>query len=483
MLSAVCLVNYFEGGSLPQDRALLYKLCVEGLLHHWDQRRGIHSTFGFDEKLRTCRELALYMQSDDRAEYEISRVKAVFCDMLDEVKGLALLEHIRFRTGLLLERRPEVFGFAHLTFQEYLAARAIHEGNRRKITPDTLSEEYADARWREVIPLYCGIAPAPLASPLILRLLEKPPHEELSQLLYDAYLASSVDLKRDGVLREQVLHKILAGPAWGYGDSAMSLAAFDVGETARIANRLIGSQAADPAFVSHAHRWLLWHAELLDEAGALERVRHWRSCHPGANGELVHILHARGRRSALAFFADNQEIYDAQGPKFPATGEEYASLGEIAAIGLRDRLQDLFVGYASSQTGDAPIETRGESLKRVPELEPIIVKILEKIPVFSLRHYNLDRLFESLQRIMLPKTLQYECLPVAQKLLERASSPNMGRARSGARRAETDGVAELPEALAKWVKLLEAETGRPLLERKARRLPSGGKRNNSSKQS
>ncbi len=34
MLSAVCLVNYFEGGRLPEDRAMLYRLCVEGLLHH-----------------------------------------------------------------------------------------------------------------------------------------------------------------------------------------------------------------------------------------------------------------------------------------------------------------------------------------------------------------------------------------------------------------------------------------------------------------
>ncbi len=60
MLSAICLVDYFEGGRLPQDRCLLYRLCVEGLLHHWDQRRGIHSEFGLGEKLarlprnRTC---------------------------------------------------------------------------------------------------------------------------------------------------------------------------------------------------------------------------------------------------------------------------------------------------------------------------------------------------------------------------------------------------------------------------------------------
>lgn len=70
MLSAVCLVRYFEGGQLPKDRAVLYRMCVEGLLHHWDARRGISSQYAMEEKLHACREVALAMQSDDRAEYE-----------------------------------------------------------------------------------------------------------------------------------------------------------------------------------------------------------------------------------------------------------------------------------------------------------------------------------------------------------------------------------------------------------------------------
>jgi len=104
MLSAICLVNYFEAGELPQDRALLYKLCVEGLLHHWDQRRGIRSEFGLEEKLRVCREVALAMQADDRAEYEAGRVQTIFAGVLgNAARADRLLEHIRYRTGLLLE--------------------------------------------------------------------------------------------------------------------------------------------------------------------------------------------------------------------------------------------------------------------------------------------------------------------------------------------------------------------------------------------
>ena len=84
MLSAICLVNYFEGGELPKDRALLYQLCVEGLLHNWDQRRGIRSEFTLDEKLRVCREVALNMQADDRAEYPAERIQEIFAEVLGD---------------------------------------------------------------------------------------------------------------------------------------------------------------------------------------------------------------------------------------------------------------------------------------------------------------------------------------------------------------------------------------------------------------
>ena len=131
MLSAICLVNYFEHGRLPEDRARLYRLCVEGLLHHWDQRRGILSEFGLEEKLRACRSVALALQVGDRAEWGVDRIEPLFAEALgDSDRGRRLLEHIRYRTGLLLERRPGVYAFAHLTFQEYLALRPS-----TKVTP------------------------------------------------------------------------------------------------------------------------------------------------------------------------------------------------------------------------------------------------------------------------------------------------------------------------------------------------------------
>jgi predicted NACHT family NTPase len=206
MLSAICLVNYFEGGRLPKDRAVLYRLCVGGLLHNWDQRRGILSEFTFEEKLRVTREVALEMQVNDRAEYELAKVQAVFAAVLkNEERAATLLEHIRYRTGLLLERRPAVFAFAHLTFQEYLAARAIHEGNRSGIGIEQLIREYDDPRWQEVIALYCGISPAPVAiAKQVIEALAA--HSNVSgALIGEAYFSSGPELAEDNELRHKVM--------------------------------------------------------------------------------------------------------------------------------------------------------------------------------------------------------------------------------------------------------------------------------------
>ncbi|MCP4460064.1 MAG: NACHT domain-containing protein, partial [Cytophagales bacterium] len=232
MLSAICLVNYFEGSKLPEDRALLYKLCVEGLLHNWDQRRGIHSPFRLDEKLRACREVALAMQAEDSAEIETETVGDIFSKVLnDSARAKNLLQHIRHRTGLLIERRAGIFAFAHLTFQEYLAACAVYEGNQIGINAEQLVNEHDDARWKEVIALYCGIAPAPIACAVIEQLIAHNDTKALSSVLADAYLSAGQELFQDHAFRQKVLERIAVAP------NNYALKYFSNEEVAPIANR------------------------------------------------------------------------------------------------------------------------------------------------------------------------------------------------------------------------------------------------------
>lgn len=335
MLSAVCLVNYFERGKLPEDRAVLYKLCVEGLLHHWDSRRGIHSEFALEEKLRVCRELALAMQADDRAEYETKQVLRIFSVVLgDPDRADRLLEHIRYRSGLLIERRAGMFAFAHLTFQEYLAAQAVYEGNRMNIDAKRLAKEHNDGRWKEVIALYCGSSSANAARKMIQHLIMQPDTGELSQVLAEAYSVSGLKLVQDKKMRRKVIKRIAVAPTVS-SSLASGLEHFLPEEVGPIANASIGKLLS--AGMSEAHRWLLsYHAELINETMLLKRIGQWEAMNPFQLCELIHILHAHGSPNALNQMATQAALYSAPGPKF-SSELSYVSQAEIALQGLSTR--------------------------------------------------------------------------------------------------------------------------------------------------
>ncbi|WP_445633311.1 hypothetical protein NSTC745_04960 [Nostoc sp. DSM 114161] len=334
MLSAICLVNYFEGGRLPEDRALLYRLCVEGLLHNWDQRGGIHSEFGFDEKLRTCREVALAMQTEDRAEYNAVQVQEILATVLgDSERAARLLEHIRYRTGLLLERRPGIFGFAHLTFQEYLAARAVHEGNQLGVDKEQLVQEHNDSRWKEVIALYSGLATTPAVRDLIEQLIAQPDTESLSEVLTEAYFSGGSELVQDKDLRQRVLERVAIAPVAIFATE--SLNRFPLKEVVPIANALVGYIRSNIR-LSESHRFLSRNSNTLDVNLLLKRLQAWQKMTPFQITEIIHLFHKSAPDELLVEIAKIKDLYTLVGPNFE-DNEVYYSQAEIVLLGLSSR--------------------------------------------------------------------------------------------------------------------------------------------------
>ena len=178
LLLTIIAIIYYDSRSLPENRAELYEACVTVLLKGGrgkvdkaaKQRELYSGRPSLNMSLRQKRELLAFVAygmhqrgSDERASTgrEIGRD-----DLLEIVAaapalpgGLpaaeaaeAFVDELPVHVGLLDEIRPGIFRFSHLSFQEFLAARYIAEGERW----DELLDYYPQPWWREVILLCAG---------------------------------------------------------------------------------------------------------------------------------------------------------------------------------------------------------------------------------------------------------------------------------------------------------------------------------------
>ncbi len=137
LLRTLALIHR-TGARLPQRRIELYRLAADTLIRDWELARGIPEKALVREAdaTRLLSELAAWLHAEKPAgiatEGEVRR-------KLAEVQGTLLgkesdhpdvlaavddfLSRIRQHTGLFVERAPRRYGFMHLTFEEYFAAR------------------------------------------------------------------------------------------------------------------------------------------------------------------------------------------------------------------------------------------------------------------------------------------------------------------------------------------------------------------------
>lgn len=234
LLSLIVLVHSVKV-ILPDERHLLYRHCVEILTERWQEfrRAGVPLEktpkaydLKLDHKLVLLRELALTMQKERQAEVSPalirrSTVEAIIAARLpnfiadqlpDEAdkreqlcaqRATALLDDIRENSQILLEKGfdaadQSLIGFAHLTFQEYLAAEALRE---QPTTLALLLDNLFNPTWREVLLLYVGMVEA---APVIHACLADSHQPPLARyLLAGRCLVEKVNIPPP--LREQVL--------------------------------------------------------------------------------------------------------------------------------------------------------------------------------------------------------------------------------------------------------------------------------------
>ena len=170
LLTVVALVHRYRA-QLPERRSELYEEAVEVLLGHWDAAKGMETELvlpggrlldGGDRR-SLLEPVAFWLHEKRKRELDRDDLRKILMPRFTAMMGGekdgamkaldAFLHLINERSGLLVERGVGVYGFAHLTFQEYLAARVLTE---RDDALEYSLKVLPDAWWREVILLETG---------------------------------------------------------------------------------------------------------------------------------------------------------------------------------------------------------------------------------------------------------------------------------------------------------------------------------------
>ncbi|MCA9712619.1 MAG: hypothetical protein KDK70_42720, partial [Myxococcales bacterium] len=181
LLTTICLVHR-DRGELPRERALLYDEAVSVLLERWRRiTKELDVTFPTREARRVLQPVAWWMhQQQERTRATAAELDAVVTEGLrsidrSEVSAAEFLETIRDESGLLTGWGIDEFGFMHLGFQEFLAAKAIRD---RAFDDDALLEQLArgfgDSWWQEVILLMLAQDTPPLFGRLMAHVVRQP---------------------------------------------------------------------------------------------------------------------------------------------------------------------------------------------------------------------------------------------------------------------------------------------------------------------
>lgn len=157
LLTAICLVHR-DRGRLPKARAQLYDESLAVLLERWRTVKGLPVTLHAKDALQVLRPVALWMHEQDgrtratRSELEMPVTQALAGLWDAKVDADGFLDAIRDESGILTGWGVDYFGFMHLGFQEYLAAKQLRNlGLKQPEVMTALAKRFEESWWREVI--------------------------------------------------------------------------------------------------------------------------------------------------------------------------------------------------------------------------------------------------------------------------------------------------------------------------------------------
>ena len=162
LLVTILAIVHRNRGQLPQQRAALYQLAMEILIEDW-RKTGLSA----EELAYVLAPLAAHIHQNIPSGLinENDLRELVTCELAALRKAdpenitfhrtvNEFLRAVREDVGLLAARGESLYGFLHLTFQEYLAALALIRSKKR--AAGAIVDRLNDPRWREPVLLALG---------------------------------------------------------------------------------------------------------------------------------------------------------------------------------------------------------------------------------------------------------------------------------------------------------------------------------------
>ncbi|MEU2156468.1 NACHT domain-containing protein [Streptomyces sp. NPDC019396] len=158
MCGLMCALHRDRRGFLPRGRKALYEAALSMLLDRRDRERDMGTPSGVDlpeaAQIQLIQRLAYWLTLNGRTVMDRSRAEALVRGAIPAVPEAAsagepeaVFRHLLHRSGLLREPTTDSVDFAHRTFQDYLAAKAVIDDWHIGL----LAQHAADDQWEDVI--------------------------------------------------------------------------------------------------------------------------------------------------------------------------------------------------------------------------------------------------------------------------------------------------------------------------------------------
>lgn len=182
LLLRMILAVHQRGAGIPLERVSLYRDMCQVLLEKRHQAKGLPATpLTAHRKQLVLQPLALYLMQQQTREFTLPQVESLLTDQLETLPHVLspkdFLKQLKDVDALVANDREEIYEFAHLSFQEYLAALEINAHKKDAILLAQLEDAEQLAWWSETIRLYAGLTKD--ASALVQQILVQPQLETL----------------------------------------------------------------------------------------------------------------------------------------------------------------------------------------------------------------------------------------------------------------------------------------------------------------